>query len=222
MHNPHIRTLGILTLLAGAALIVTLTGDVLHGWTGEWNSVYMGVQLVACCILLTDFFVRMHYADNRGGYLLRNLLALLVAIPYLNILHLIGLHPGRDWYLVLRCVPLIRAFWMIWLVVMWLGRDKRALSLLWSYVLSAAGVAYVAALIFYEYESGVNPHVDGFGNSVWWAWMCLSTAGAAVFPVTTIGKVMAAALPCIGMMIFPVFTVYFTSVVTRSTPSQGS
>ena len=111
---------------------------------------------------------------------------------------------------------------MIWLVVMWLGHDRRAVSLLWSYVLSAVGIAYIAALIFWEYESGVNPHLDGFGNSVWWAWMCLSTAGAEVFPVTTIGKVMAAALPCIGMMIFPVFTVYFTSVVTRTTPSQNS
>ncbi|MBP3426368.1 MAG: two pore domain potassium channel family protein [Rikenellaceae bacterium] len=222
MQNPHIRALGILTLMAGAALLVTLTGDVLHGQTGSWNSAYMAVQLGACCILLVDFFVRMYQADNRGRYLLRNLLALLVAIPYLNMLHFVGVHPGRDWYLVLKCIPLIRAFWMIWLVVMWLGRDKRALSLLWSYVLSAAGVAYVAALIFYEYESGVNPHVDGFGNSVWWAWMCLSTAGAEVFPVTTIGKVMAAALPCIGMMIFPVFTVYFTSVVTRGNPSQGS
>ncbi|MBQ8863656.1 MAG: two pore domain potassium channel family protein [Rikenellaceae bacterium] len=218
MQTPLSKILGVLTLIGGAALLVTLTGDILHGEVGRWNNTYLAVQLAVCIILLCDFFVRMYEAPNRSRYFVRNLFVLLIAIPYLNIVHLAGLHLSREAYLVLKCIPLIRSFWMIWLVVMWLGRGRKALCLLWSYILSATGVAYIAALIFYAYESGVNPHVDSFGNSVWWAWMCLSTAGAAVFPVTTIGKVMAAALPCIGMMIFPVFTVYFTSIVSHSAP----
>ncbi len=215
------RLLGVLTLLAGVALIVTLTGDVLEGDTGVWNRSYMVVQLLTCGVLACDFFARLHYADNRRQYMAHSWPILLLAIPYLNILHWVGVHPGMDWYFVLKCVPLIRIFWMIWIVVLWLGRGKRALSLLWSYILSVVAIAYVSALIFYAYESGRNPGVDSLGNSLWWAWMSLSTAGASVVPVTTIGKILAVFLPCVGMMLFPVFTVYYTTLVTSNRGNGG-
>ena len=216
-----LRLLGGLTLLVGVALVVTLTGDVLTGDTGVWNRSYMAVQLLTCVVLGVDLFARLYYATDRRQYMKRNWPILLLAVPYLNILHWIGLHPGMDWYFVLKCVPLIRIFWMIWIVMLWLGRGRRAVSLLWSYILSVVAISYVSALIFYAYESGPNPSVDSLGNSVWWAWMSLSTAGSSVVPVTTIGKVLAVFLPCVGMMLFPVFTVYYTSVISSNREGAG-
>ncbi len=216
-----IRVLGVLTLLSGLALIVTLTGDVLTGNAKVWNMSYMAVQLLTCGVLMLDFCARLHYAKNRSRFWLHNWPVLLLAIPYLNILYWLGIHPGMDWYLVLKCIPLIRVFWMIWIVVLWLGRGRKATSLLWSYIVSVVGIAYVAALIFYAYESGGNPGADSFGNSLWWAWMSLSTAGASVVPITVIGKILAVLLPCVGMMLFPVFTVYYTSIVTSNRGQQS-
>ncbi len=216
-----LKLLGALSIAAGVALVVTLTGDVLWGDASSWNRSYMAVQMVTCMVLAADFFARLYYAPNRRRYFARNWPILLLAIPYLNIIRWAGVHPGVDWYFALKCVPLIRVFWMIWIVVLWVGRCRRAVSLLWSYILSVVGIAYVSALIFYAYEAG-NPGVDGFGNSLWWAWMSLSTAGASIVPMTTIGKVLAVFLPCVGMMLFPVFTVYYTSIVTSNRNGESA
>ena len=72
----------------------------------------------------------------------------------------------------------------------------------------------MAALIFYDYEVGLNARLQGFGNALWWAWMNVTTVGAAIFPVTAIGKILAVILPSLGMMFFPIFTIYVTDLYT--------
>jgi voltage-gated potassium channel len=42
--------------------------------------------------------------------------------------------------------------------------------------------------------------------------MNTTTVGAAIFPVTAIGKVLAVLLPSLGMMFFPIFTIYVTDI----------
>ena len=44
--------------------------------------------------------------------------------------------------------------------------------------------------------------------------MNMTTVGAEIFPVTAIGKVICVVLPIIGMAMFPVFTVYITTLYT--------
>ena len=58
----------------------------------------------------------------------------------------------------------------------------------------------------------VNPKLDGFGNALWWAWMNVTTVGAEIFPVTTIGKIVCVLLPILGMMLFPIFTTYILTI----------
>ena len=38
--------------------------------------------------------------------------------------------------------------------------------------------------------------------------MNVTTVGAAIFPVTAVGKVLSVLLPSLGMMFFPIFTTY--------------
>lgn len=199
-----------LSVLAAVAIIVSLTIDVLFDGTYEMNNSYLAVQLSACTVFLMDFFVRQSAAVDKRRFWAANWLVLLVSIPYLNFMHWFGVELGKDMYLFLKSIPLVRGFWAVWLVVLWLG-GRNASGLLWAYILTVAGFTYFSALMFFAYELGVNPKVDTFGNSIWWAWMSVSTVGAAVFPVTTIGKILAVALPCLGMMMFPVFTIYITS-----------
>jgi voltage-gated potassium channel len=71
---------------------------------------------------------------------------------------------------------------------------------------------YFSALFFYEYEAPVNSAVHGFGDALWWACMNMTTVGAEIFPVTAIGKAICVVLPIIGMAMFPIFTVYVTSL----------
>ncbi len=81
-----------------------------------------------------------------------------------------------------------------------------------AYIVTLVVFTYLSGLIFYEYEAPVNDRLDGFGNALWWAWMNVTTVGAAIFPITAIGKVVCVLLPMLGMAMFPIFTVYVTDL----------
>ena len=55
-----------------------------------------------------------------------------------------------------------------------------------------------------------------FGDAIWWASMNLTTVGADIFAVTAVGKILTVLLPTLGMMMFPIFTVYVTSLVQQA------
>lgn len=60
----------------------------------------------------------------------------------------------------------------------------------------------------------VNPEVGTYWTALWWSFMNMSTVGCDISPVTVSGKIVAVVLPCSGMVIFPLFTVYLTNYVT--------
>lgn len=209
-----IRITNIVSLIAGVAIVVSLSMDILTVGSYTLDAGYLEVQLAACIIFLFDFFVRLADAPNKGRFWAANWFMLMVCIPYLNIVGWLGIEPGKDWYIVLKSLPIIRAIWAIWMIIGWVAGYKSS-GLLWSYLLTVCGFTYFAGLIFYAYEMGVNPHLSSFGDSLWWAWMGVTTVGAAIFPVTTTGKILAVALPSLGMMMFPVFTVYLISSLKK-------
>lgn len=45
--------------------------------------------------------------------------------------------------------------------------------------------------------------------------MTVTTLGSNIIPVTTAGKVITTVLAATGMTVFPIFTVYITSVISR-------
>ena len=60
-----------------------------------------------------------------------------------------------------------------------------------------------------------------FGDAIWWASMNLTTVGADIFAVTAVGKILTVLLPTLGMMMFPIFTVYVTQIYTRNRKSDS-
>ena len=79
---------------------------------------------------------------------------------------------------------------------------------------------YLASLVFYDYEILVNPRLTDYGDALWWAWMNVTTVGAAIFPVTAVGKVVCVLLPIVGMIFFPIFTVYISQYYTGKKSSN--
>ena len=128
-------------------------------------------------------------AGHHQAFLLRNLFFLLISIPYLNIAVWSHAQLPRYWAMLLGLMPLIRAFGVLGIVAHWLvtGRIRQ---LFVSYLFTVLVFTYLSALVFYDYEIGVNPKLDGFGDALWWAWMNVTTVGAEIFAVTAVGKVV--------------------------------
>lgn len=209
------NTLEVLAVMAGVVLLAALSWEIIGGRESHFSPGYLRIQFVVCLLFLLDFFVEWAAAERKGRYFWRNLLFLLISIPWLNILGWCGIEVTRDWGVVVGLMPMLRAFLAMVIIVRWLVRGNKMRRLLVAYVFTVVVFTYISGLVFYEYEMAVNPKLHGFGNALWWAWMNVTTVGAEIFPVTTIGKVFCIMLPSLGMMFFPIFTTYVLQEYTH-------
>ncbi len=214
--------LGSLKLLAGVVLLVALSWEILAGDHVHLSRSYLTVQFFVCVIFLYDFLVRLLQADRKLHFFVRHLFYLLISIPYLTLISWTGVRMTHDWGILVGLVPMLRAFLAMFIIVRWMALCNRMQWLFAAYLFTVVVFTYLSALVFYDYEALVNPKLEGFGNALWWAWMNVTTVGAAIFPVTAVGKVVCVLLPSLGMMFFPIFTTYILQEYAVKSSSTSS
>ena len=74
-------------------------------------------------------------------------------------------------------------------------------------------MVYFSSLIFFVIEQKVNPDVKYYSDALWWAFMDVTTVGSNIIAITPTGRILSVLLAALGMMMFPIFTVYVTSLV---------
>lgn len=211
--------LSILKVIAGVVLLTAISWEIIAGDHVHFTHTYLTIQLVVCILFLCDFFVRWAAEKCKYRFFFRNILFFLISIPYLNILAWSGAHLDRDWAMLIGLMPLLRAFFAMYVVVHWLV-DNKIRKLFTAYIFTVVVFTYISALVFFDYEVLLNDKLHGFGNALWWAWMNVTTVGAEIFAVTTIGKVITILLPSLGMMMFPIFTTYILQEYTHKKESD--
>lgn len=209
-------------VLAGFVLLVAISWEIIAGDHVHFSREYLIIQFIVCLLFLGDFFVRWAASDRKWRFFGRNFLYLLISIPYLNIIGWCGVRLTHDWGILVGLIPLLRAFLAMVIIVQWMVRDNKMSRLFAAYIFTVVVFTYISALVFYDYEVGVNSKLHGFGNALWWAWMNVTTVGAAIFPVTAIGKIFCVMLPSLGMMFFPIFTTYVLQEYTHNNKESGN
>ena len=211
-----LRIINILTLVASILLLASLSAEIIYSRElAQFSDAYSWAMLGVCLIFIIDFFALMLHDDHPWRFLARNFVVLMLSIPYHSLFAWMGYTADHSIEMTLSGIVMLRAVMALYITLRWLIA-RRTTRLLWAYIATVAVCTYFAALFFYEYEAPVNSAVHGFGDALWWACMNMTTVGAEIFPVTAIGKVICVILPIIGMAMFPVFTVYVTSLYTPS------
>ena len=204
-----------LTLLASILLLASLSVEIIYSRElAPFSALYQQIMFVICIIFIVDFFALMFSSEHRWRFLYRNFVVLVLSVPYHTIATWAGLQLGHTTSMILSGVVMLRSIMALYITLRWLI-VRRATRLLWAYIATVTLCTYLAALLFYEYEAPVNSSVVGFSDALWWAGMNLTTVGAEIFPVTAIGKLICVMLPVLGTAIFPVLTVYITSLYGR-------
>lgn len=212
-----LRFINILTLVASVLLLASLSAEIIYSRElARFSEAYSWAMFAVCIIFIVDFFTLMAHATHPVRFLMRNSIILILSIPYHPIIEWFNADIGHDLSMALSGVVMLRAVFALYITLRWLIA-RRATRLLWAYIATVTVCTYFAALFFYEYEAPVNSELHGFGDALWWACMNMTTVGAEFFPVTAIGKVICVVLPIIGMAMFPIFTVYITSLYTPGT-----
>lgn len=206
--------LHVLILILSLFLVISISIDTFKGISFYTKSVYMEVQLWICILFLFDFVLEFALSKDKMHYFATHFIFLLVAIPYQNIISYMGWTFSPETTYMIRFIPLVRGGYALAIVVGWLTYN-RASGLFVSYLTMLLATVYFASLMFYVVENKVNPNVSDYGDSIWWAFMDVTTIGSNVIAVTPLGRVLSVVLAALGMMMFPIFTVYITSIIAR-------
>lgn len=206
--------LHVIILLLSLFLVISISIDTFNGIPFYTRSGYMNIQFWICMFFLFDFFLEFALSKDKGHYFGTHFIFLLIAIPYQAIISYMGWTFSEELTYMIRFIPLVRGGYALAIVVGWLTYNK-ASSLFISYITMLLSTVYFASLAFYVVEHGVNSQVTDYGDSLWWAFMDVTTIGSNVIAVTTTGRVLSVVLAALGMMMFPIFTVYVTSLITR-------
>lgn len=212
------RVLHISVLILSLYLIVSISLDTFHNRGIEYyqEPEFLKTQLVICCVFLIDFFVEFFMSGNKGRYLLTHSIFFIVSVPYLWLLsrlHITIVSPQVAY--LLQYIPLMRGGYALAIVVGWLTSNKAA-SLFLTYLITLVATVFFSSLVFYMFERNVNPLVHVYTDALWWASMDVTTVGSNIVAVTPEGRVLSVLLAALGMMMFPIFTVYITSLITKN------
>lgn len=201
-------------ILLSAGLIAYISVDTFTGVQFLHDHMYMTFQFWVCVVFMAVFFVELYISHDKRRYVRRRWLYLVFSIPWLNIISYYHIGIPSDLTYFLRFIPLARGALAVAIVVGYLSKN-RVTQVFASYVVILTAVIYFGSLIFFEQEQGINPRVPDYGAALWWAALNATTAGSPITPMSVAGKVTGCVLAVMGMIMFPLFTVYATDWVRR-------
>ena len=183
--------------LMGTALIflAAYAWQVIGHIEGRQAEFLEGVMWITWAVFVADYAANLWLADNRKRWFIRNLHELLiVALPFFRPLRL------------LRLVTLLSVLHRT------VGETLRGRVV--TYVAgSAVLLVFVGALAVLDVEQNApDAKIVTFGDAAWWAITTITTVGYGdLFPVTPIGRMVAAALMMSGIAVLGVVTASIAS-----------
>jgi voltage-gated potassium channel len=169
--------------------------------------VIRSADLMIALVFLGDFFSRLGLSQNRKQFLAMNWWELLASIP----LNFQATRFFRSFQLIrlIRIVYLIR-FLRLALRLQVVNRlsKKFANETYILYILSSVIIlVFSGALAFHYFEADINPRVDSFGDSFWWALVTASSVGYGdIYPITLAGRIVGGVLIVTGFAAVSIFT----------------
>lgn len=213
LHKEKILDLlHVIILILSLLLVVSISIDMFNNIPLTTENIYIKIQLWVCLFFLFDFLLEFSLSERKGHFFRRHFIFLFISIPYLNIIDYYNIALSPEVNYLIRFMPLIRGGYALANVVSWLTKNKIS-GLFVSYLTILIAVVYFSSIIFFVSEHKVNPLVNDFFDSLWWASMNVTTVGSDIYAQTGIGRMLSVILAALGMMMFPIFTVYITNVV---------
>lgn len=176
------------------------------------------VNVVVFVAFAVDYIVEITLAGDRRAYVRHEWTSLLIAISQgvalLHVLQIFG---------AVRVVRAIRPVVFVWrLIAIGTAESKevratfrdRAVTV----AISIAGFVWLtsAAAFTIVEDVGEGRLVDSFGDALWWSASTISTVGYGdIYPVTTVGRIVAVLTMIVGVSTFGVITAKLASWMLR-------
>lgn len=221
MHNKKslLKALNFLIIVASLILVINISLETFRHDSFLAHSIYFEIQFWVCICFTLCFFIFFYYSENKIKFLAKYSILLFLSIPYLAILEHSSIRLTPEEIYLISFIPLLRGgVALVMLILLLVERNTTAIFI--SYLLLLFSIIYSMSLIFFIFERDINFEVQNYRDALWWAGMTVTTVGSNIVPMTNVGKIITTMLAATGMTAFPIFTVYFTSVVNRLSKSE--
>lgn len=166
------------------------------------HSIVMGIY----CVFILDYIARLLLAQPRGKWFLRHLWELpILLLPFLRPLRLLSLA------VVVKVLEHA------------VGHTIRGRVIVYT-ICGAVLIVYAASLAILEAERGQpGSHINNFGDALWWAMATVTTVGYGdLYPLTTTGRFVAAALMIGGITLLGVVTATLASWIVQRVSEEDT
>jgi voltage-gated potassium channel len=188
----NVSTLPLAALALGYLALYAL--EVLGHWSPDLMFDFVAVSDIIWGIFIIDFVARFFMSHHRGQFLKKNVVELISLV-----------------------LPMFRAFRMFRVVIA-LGFIARVAQSLQARIGIYLGLIlplliFTCSLGVYDAEHLVpGAKITSFGDSVWWAFVTVTTIGYGdYYPITVEGRMIAVLLMLSGLALVSVITVTFAS-----------
>jgi len=178
------------------------------------RSVLATADHVVCLLFFMDFLISLARAPNRWDYFVRwGWLDLLSSVPAVDFLR-IG-RAGR----IFRIVRVLRGIRSTKIFSEFLLR-RRAQSAFLAASLVSILLIFIASIAILHFEAVPEANIRSAEDAVWWGVATITTVGYGDrYPVTTEGRIVAAALMTAGVGLFGIFSGFVAAWFLK--PSQS-
>jgi voltage-gated potassium channel len=182
----------------------------------EKQAALHAADLAIAIFFLVEWSIRFILAERKGRFVRRYWWELLASIPFTT-----------DVTQVLRGLRLVRAARVVKLLrVVKVGvRMHILLRLVRQFAANSYAVGLTTTIVlvvmsgsigFHYFEADVNPNVNSLWDSVWWAFITLTTVGYGdIVPYTTAGRIIAVMLLVSGLGLLGAFTAVIAGGVVK-------
>lgn len=206
------QMLNFLVIILSLGLIAFISVDTFKNVDYLENPVYMKYQFSVCIVFLAEYFYRLALSKHKLRFVFFALPFLIISLPWLNIINYFNIYVSKELLTYFCFIPIVRGLVALIMVVVYVTKTLSS-TLFSAYVLVLLPIVYMSGLVFYVAEKGVNAGVKNFWYALWWAGMNVTTIGCDINPVTYTGMILAFVLSLLGIIMFPLFTVYLGDVV---------
>lgn len=195
----------LLILVLSIYILVSLALSTFFHPNSELQVLLNYIDNVVCIIFLADFVARFKRAPDKLAFMKWGWIDLISSIPTVDFLRV-----GRL-FRVIRVIRLVRAFRSAKLLFEYLFYD-RVKGTFSSALMIAVLMLIFSSIAILQVETAQNSNIQSAEDALWWAFVTITTVGYGdKFPVTTEGRLIAAALMTVGVGLFGTFTAMVAS-----------
>ncbi|MBR9881133.1 MAG: ion transporter [Halomonas sp.] len=206
MKQESLTPFQILILILSFYVLGAMAVQELNDLPPEVDDLIFKLDLVVCGFFFADFCIRFHRAESKWRFMRWGWIDLLASIPVSFLM------AGRL-VRVVQIIRMLRAIKSVHLIWNLLFRNKA--KGIFASVASATVLLLIFGSVVILVVEGPNPEsaIDTAEEALWWAFVTVTTVGYGdYYPVTSLGRVVAALLMVAGVGLFGSFAAYVGSL----------